>query len=245
MYSDLFEKISFYYLKNGKSYKKITSIKDDSNEDDIGERVLKDSKEHWLVESKSDVIVLSTIEMDKYFDLDKTQLQIISNYNKVVLVPIKSRKSKIGFLICYTMFSNFELNGEIKEGLLIFKNFSKALLLQIERIEKIKALSAEDELTGLFNRRFFIKELITESLNCDRYKAKFCLAFFDMDNLKVLNDVYGHAVGDRAIKIIANVIRSNIRKTDIPARLGGDEFAVIFKNCSDIEIGRASCRERV
>lgn len=75
-----------------------------------------------------------------------------------------------------------------------------------------------------------------ESLSCDRYGGKFCLAFFDMDNLKLLNDFYGHSMGDKAIRMIARAIKDNIRKTDVPARLGGDEFAVIFKNCSKEDI---------
>ncbi len=81
-----------------------------------------------------------------------------------------------------------------------------------------------DELTGLFNRRGFLEytqKLISEPMNIDR-KAIICYA--DMDNLKMVNDVYGHDEGDFSLKLIAKSLNEAFRNTDIIGRLGGDEF---------------------
>lgn len=121
---------------------------------------------------------------------------------------------------------------EFKDGFIIFMNFFQVFFFQIERIEKIRNLFIEGEFIGFYNRRYFIKELILELIVVDRYKNKFCVVFFDMDNLKFLNDFYGYSVGDKVIRMIGRIIRDNIRKIDILVRFGGDEFVVIFKNCS-------------
>ncbi|WAM32736.1 GGDEF domain-containing protein [Caldicellulosiruptor naganoensis] len=231
IYSKIFSKICFYYCQDQDNFILVTTKGEDDKKVDKKERKLKVNREYFDMAKNIQVLSISRLNEIGEFENDKN-FSFLHRYKNAVVVPVYRQNQIIALLICYTSIKRFKLNTEIEDGLLIFKNFSQALLAQIERIEKIKNLSAEDELTGLYTRRYFIKELIMESLSCDRYGGKFCLAFFDMDNLKLLNDFYGHAVGDKAIKMIARIIKDNIRKTDVPARFGGDEFAVIFKNCS-------------
>lgn len=229
-YSKTFPRICFYYQEEDGDYKLIVSrdesTQDDFKDIDIGIKI--DQK----VTQITQISVFTINEFEGMLECRALKNKISQVYQSVVYVPVHRYNRLVGFLICYTKIKDFKMTDELKDGLTIFMNFSQALLSQIERIEKIRNLSTEDELTGLYNRRYFIKELILESIAADRYKNKFCVAFFDMDNLKLLNDFYGHSVGDKAIRMIGRIIRDNIRKTDIPARLGGDEFAVIFKNCS-------------
>lgn len=245
IYSKFFSKICFYYLQHENVFELITT-KGNDTESGQEKTTLKLDTEYF--KNLKEIQVLDIEKLKELFQFEDSRfLPILNGYRNAAVVPIYRQNQVIALLICYTKIKNFRLSSELEDGLLIFRNFSQALLAQIERIEKIRSLSAEDELTGLYNRRYFIKELIMESLSCDRYGSKFCLAFFDMDNLKILNDFYGHSVGDKAIKMIARVIKDNIRKTDIPARLGGDEFAVIFKNCSkeDIEDRIKSIKELI
>jgi len=236
IYSKVFSKICFYYLQHENVFKLITTKGDDDVED-IQEKVILKLNSEYFSDSKMDIEVFNIPRLKEFLQLEEDEYFSISSvYKNAAVVPIYRQNQIVALLICYTKIKNFKLSNELIDGLLIFKNFSQALLSQIERIKKIRSLSAEDELTGLYNRRYFIKELIMESLSCDRYGGKFCLAFFDMDNLKLLNDFYGHSMGDKAIRMIARAIKDNIRKTDVPARLGGDEFAVIFKNCSKEDI---------
>ncbi|TDO91259.1 diguanylate cyclase with PAS/PAC sensor [Halanaerobium saccharolyticum] len=91
--------------------------------------------------------------------------------------------------------------------------------------EEIKHLSNHDELTGLYNRRFFNEEL--KRLNNSR-KYPISIIVGDMNRLKEINDNYGHSMGDRYIKRAAEAIQDSVRTEDIVARIGGDEFAIIL-----------------
>ncbi|ADQ46946.1 diguanylate cyclase [Caldicellulosiruptor kronotskyensis 2002] len=230
MYSKVFPRMCFYYCHEDDNYRLIVFKDENKQSSDISSGLqLKVSQELLQINR---IRTFTIDELKRFFECKSLESLVSEVFKIAVFVPILMHSKLVGFLVCYSKLKDFNLTDEIKDGLTIFINFSQALLFQIERIEKIKNLSTEDELTGIYNRRYFMKELILESISADRYKNNFCVAFFDMDNLKLLNDFYGHSVGDKAIRMIGRIIRDNIRKTDIPARLGGDEFAVIFKNCS-------------
>ena len=91
---------------------------------------------------------------------------------------------------------------------------------------RLAALSEHDELTGLLNRRGFRRMAAQElkaAVRTQRIDALLCI---DLDKFKPINDTYGHAAGDDALRMIARVIRATLRDADFGARLGGDEFAV-------------------
>ena len=98
----------------------------------------------------------------------------------------------------------------------------------VEREIMAVQLSISDELTKISNRRGFLT-LTRYSLDvCRREMFPATLVFFDLDKFKEINDTYGHAEGDRALKIFANEMRESFRTSDIFARLGGDEFVVLL-----------------
>ncbi|MGP3779193.1 diguanylate cyclase domain-containing protein [Halanaerobium saccharolyticum] len=90
---------------------------------------------------------------------------------------------------------------------------------------EIEFLSNHDELTGLYNRRYFNEEL--KRLHNSR-KYPISIIVGDMNRLKDINDNYGHSMGDRYIKRAAEAIKSSVRTEDVVARIGGDEFAIIL-----------------
>lgn len=93
--------------------------------------------------------------------------------------------------------------------------------------ETIRELSLIDELTGLRNRRGF-QTLADVELNLARRQGRGLWLFYaDLDGMKIINDTFGHTVGDQALKDTAGVLRKTFRDTDVLARLGGDEFAVL------------------
>jgi diguanylate cyclase (GGDEF)-like protein len=89
-------------------------------------------------------------------------------------------------------------------------------------------LSTMDALTGLSNRAYFMAALEREIERSRRYSRGFCLLMADLDDLKRLNDTYGHRLGDRALVGIANVIHEGTRRIDTAARIGGDEFVILL-----------------
>ena len=94
--------------------------------------------------------------------------------------------------------------------------------------EGLELLSDTDELTGLKNRRAFNSALEAEFKKAVRYNRVFSVLMLDADDLKPVNDRFGHAAGDKLIVSIAQVVRESLRDTDILARYGGDEFVVIL-----------------
>jgi diguanylate cyclase (GGDEF)-like protein len=88
-------------------------------------------------------------------------------------------------------------------------------------------LSTIDPLTGLFNRTFFFAAVDREIARSLRSGRGFCLLMMDLDELKTVNDRYGHFHGDRLLRAVGDVVRMGVRRIDTPARYGGDEFVVL------------------
>ncbi len=92
---------------------------------------------------------------------------------------------------------------------------------------EIRSLSLIDELTGIYNRRGFFTVANQQIQIARRLRKKLLLLYGDMDQLKWINDTFGHAEGDRAIREVAQIFRLTFRASDLIARMGGDEFAVL------------------
>ncbi len=99
--------------------------------------------------------------------------------------------------------------------------------------EELLALSLTDELTGLYNRRrFFV--LAEQCLKvATRTKKRSTLLYIDMDDLKWINDHYGHKEGDQALIALASILKKTFRESDIIARVGGDEFVVLLETIDE------------
>lgn len=104
----------------------------------------------------------------------------------------------------------------------------------LEQNEFLEQMAKKDGLTLLYNHSYFKDKLKEEIQRSERYSNHFCLALFDIDFFKKVNDTYGHLKGDEVLRSFASVIRECIRTTDIAARYGGEEFAVIFTE-TDLE----------
>jgi diguanylate cyclase (GGDEF)-like protein len=102
------------------------------------------------------------------------------------------------------------------------------------RLSEVEGLADRDVLTPLLNRRAFVRELHRVGAFAARYGSPAALVYFDLDGFKGVNDRFGHAAGDAALKAVADRLLANTRETDIVGRLGGDEFAVILVQ-TDVE----------
>jgi diguanylate cyclase (GGDEF)-like protein len=110
--------------------------------------------------------------------------------------------------------------------------------------EALRELATTDPHTGLANYRVLMATLQAEIRRYQRTKRSFSLLFFDLDNLKGVNDRYGHLAGSRALRRLAQAIRQSCRAIDTPARYGGDEFAVILPETEEADakgVARRMC----
>ncbi|HKR89164.1 MAG TPA: GGDEF domain-containing protein [Phenylobacterium sp.] len=96
------------------------------------------------------------------------------------------------------------------------------------RLAEAEGLADRDALTPLFNRRALMRELARTLAAAERYGGSASLVYFDLDGLKAINDRFGHAAGDAALKAVAQRLIARIRASDAAGRMGGDEFAVIL-----------------
>jgi len=114
----------------------------------------------------------------------------------------------------------------------------------VDAMNRVKATSDTDELTGLYNIRGFNAVARHELGQAARYSRGFSLMMIDSDHLKEINDTYGHAAGDQLIQTIANVIRNAVKSTDILARYGGDEFVCLLPGASQQSASQVAERIR-
>ena len=94
--------------------------------------------------------------------------------------------------------------------------------------DELRHLARTDFLTGIRNRRHFMELAETEVLRAKRYGHVLSVAMIDIDRFKIINDSYGHDVGDRAIKLCAQTCGEQLRTIDVFGRLGGEEFGVLM-----------------
>lgn len=112
-------------------------------------------------------------------------------------------------------------SGEVVGVVMGFRDFTE----KKKKIEEIRFLSYHDQLTGLYNRRFFEEEL--KRVDTAR-NLPLTIAMGDVNGLKLINDSFGHAVGDELLRKVADAIKMGCRDDEIVARLGGDEFVIIL-----------------
>ena len=167
------------------------------------------------------------------FDLMITDI-VLPGMNGFELTE-RSKKNRPDMLvIIMTGFTeDFSYEKAIEAGASDFikKPFTlKELIIRIRLVklqEKILKMSVTDELTGLYNRRGFFTLVEQQLKISNRQKHVLYLLFADLDNLKVINDIYGHEAGDQVLIETAKILRDTFRDSDIIARIGGDEFIVV------------------
>ena len=95
-------------------------------------------------------------------------------------------------------------------------------------LSEAEGLADQDVLTPLLNRRAFVRELGRNVAFAQRYGTPASLVYLDLDGFKAINDRFGHAAGDEALKAVATRLMTHVRESDVVGRIGGDEFAVIL-----------------
>ena len=112
---------------------------------------------------------------------------------------------------------------------LILLSISTLLAVTIvRRAQRLLYLAARDRLTGLYNRGHFDRSLAAAMEASARDRQPLSLAILDVDHFKQINDMYGHALGDRALIEVANLLSRAMRRTDMVARYGGEEFVILM-----------------
>ncbi|WP_137753453.1 GGDEF domain-containing protein [Sphingopyxis sp. L1A2A] len=107
---------------------------------------------------------------------------------------------------------------------------NRVLKIAVAELERV---SERDTLTPLFNRRYFLTAIHHRIARFERHAERAAVVFVDVNQLKLINDSFGHAAGDFALMEIAKRLAESIRATDVAARIGGDEFGLILDQSSE------------
>jgi len=150
-------------------------------------------------------------------------------------VPIRVKGVTIGFIQLDSGTSG-HFKKEHSARLQAFANQAAIAIENARLYTELQKLAITDPLTGLLNRHGFNPTSKREFEIARRYNHKVTAILFDIDHLKNINDGFGHPVGDRALKMIAECCRTTIREIDLAARLGGDEFAILLSE-TDLKVG--------
>jgi diguanylate cyclase (GGDEF)-like protein len=123
----------------------------------------------------------------------------------------------------------------------------KLILSYGKKEEKLRDLALIDGLTKLYNRKGFISFASQILQHADRAKKGLLLVFVDLNNMKWINDKFGHTEGDRTLSCVAQTLRDTFRHSDIISRIGGDEFAILALDAKqeDIEVVRKRLAENL
>ncbi len=119
-------------------------------------------------------------------------------------------------------------NEEHLRVLVLVAGQSASVIQRLLMYEQMKRLAITDELTGLWNRRYFMQHLQDEIDRGRRYQQSFAIAMIDVDHFKMINDALGHPVGDRVLADMGRLLRKLGRASDLLARYGGEEFAILM-----------------
>ncbi|RKZ35045.1 sensor domain-containing diguanylate cyclase [bacterium] len=134
--------------------------------------------------------------------------------------------------------------GELIGAMEIFTDNS-AKIRAIERAKQYREMALFDKLTELPNRRFIEMKIGEFLQEYKRYDWKFGIIFFDIDDFKLVNDKFGHSVGDKVLKMVANTLSANSRSFDFVGRWGGEEFIVLAVNVGESDLKNISERYRI
>jgi diguanylate cyclase (GGDEF)-like protein len=145
----------------------------------------------------------------------------------LLAVPIQTKEVVLGAFVSLTGDSKTFTNDDVATASAL-ADFTAIALENAGLFAELQRSAITDSLTGVYNTRFFHEVLGRETARADRYTTPLSLLMIDIDAFKLVNDTFGHVVGNKVLTNIAKTLEQTVRNTDFVFRCGGDEFGIVL-----------------
>jgi diguanylate cyclase (GGDEF)-like protein len=178
-----------------------------------------------VLERRNAVIIADLPETDISPEL-RTLAQKYS-VSSLVAVPIQTKETVLGVFVSVSSGTRIFNNEDLITASAV-ADFTAIALENAALFAELQRTAMTDSLTGVYNTRFFNELLGRETARAERYSTPLSLLMIDVDSFKLVNDTFGHVVGNKVLTQIAKTIEGTVRNTDFVFRCGGDEFGVVL-----------------
>jgi diguanylate cyclase (GGDEF)-like protein len=180
----------------------------------------------WVAEN-GESLMIPDVRNDPRFASEFDRSYAFTTHS-LACIPIKCHDQVFGVIELINSLEEGHFSEADEQILTTIADFAGIAISNARAVAQINRLVITDDLTGLYNSRYFFEQIEYEVERSKRYSTPLSLVFFDLDRFKTVNDTYGHLTGSRLLKEVGELVCQLIRKTDRAARYGGDEFVIIL-----------------
>lgn len=195
----------------------------------------------WVFKEGKPLLIKEGAKDLRFKKFEKIEVELKS----IISVPLKIKNQAIGVINADNKREGDVFNTDDLQLLSAFANQVAIAIQNAQLHQEIKGLAITDGLTDLYNFRYLQERLEEETKRAQRFRRPLALIMADIDYFKEFNDTYGHPEGNKVLKVLANILKANVRGIDIVGRYGGEEFIIILPEADREEAQKIAERIRI